>query len=135
MTDIDSFLRDLTPQVVIETAGRYGERISQLIGKTNQFKLNGSTFSPVELRERADNVLALRLKDRLQDYGTVAVAVLRITADGALVSGIGHELSGILPPSRVLHARTHHRESRRRIASRIHLQYVESGRNGLVLPF
>ena len=66
------------------------ERISQLIGKTNQFKLNGSTFSPVELRERADNVLALRLKDRLQDYGIVAVAVLENNQDdGALVVRIG----------------------------------------------
>ena len=35
-TDIDSFLRDLTPQVVIETVrDDTVERISQLIGKTN----------------------------------------------------------------------------------------------------
>ena len=136
-TDIDSFLRDLTPQVVIETVrDDTVERISQLIGKTNQFKLNGSTFSPVELRERADNVLALRLKDRLQDYGIVAVAVLENNQDdGALV--VRNWVMSCRVFSRRLEYLTRELITEKAAAaslSRIRLQYVESGRNGLVSP-
>jgi len=136
-TDIDSFLRDLTPEVVLETVrDDTVERISQLIGKTNQFKLNGSTFSPVELRERAEDVLALRLKDRLQDYGIVAVAVLENNQDDdALI--IRNWVMSCRVFSRRLEYLTRELITEKATAAsltRIRLQYIESGRNGLVSP-
>lgn len=76
-TDIEGFLKGLAPIAIVETVRDDTiERIAQLIGKTNQFKLNPTTFSSTQVRERAENVLAIRFKDRLQDYGIVAVAVL-----------------------------------------------------------
>jgi FkbH-like protein len=51
------------------------DRIVQLIGKTNQFKLNPNVFDAGYIEKNADHVIALRLKDRLQDYGIVAIAV------------------------------------------------------------
>ena len=75
-TDIDTFLKELEPVAIVESIRDDTiERISQLIGKTNQFKLNSAIFSPSEIRERAEHIVAIRLKDRLQDYGIVAVAV------------------------------------------------------------
>ena len=85
-TDIDSFLQGLSPTAVIRSVREDTvERISQLIGKTNQFKLNPTTYSTAEIYDLADHVLAIRFKDRLQDYGIVAVAVTDPEAvDGVL---------------------------------------------------
>ncbi len=59
------------------------DRIVQLIRKTNQFKLNLSAFQPDDILAGAAGVVALRLSDRLQDYGIVAIAVTK-PQDGAL---------------------------------------------------
>jgi FkbH-like protein len=75
-TDMEQFLIGLEPQAHVEkvNAGTL-DRIVQLIRKTNQFKLNSSTFQEADILANAPDVLALRLTDRLQDYGIVAVAV------------------------------------------------------------
>jgi FkbH-like protein len=81
-TDMGSFLAGLEPVAVVEPVSDGSlDRIVQLIAKTNQFKLNPQTFTADEVRARADGVFALRLKDRLQDYGIVAIAV--VEADGS----------------------------------------------------
>jgi FkbH-like protein len=75
--DIDSFLAGLDPEVTIEpVAPGTVNRLVQLVAKTNQFKLNPRTFTMAELETRRDRVLALRLEDRFQDYGIVAVVVM-----------------------------------------------------------
>jgi FkbH-like protein len=85
-TDIEGFLRDLAPILTIERveAGTL-DRMVQLVGKTNQFKLNPSTFSHDEMRAAAPGVLALRLSDRLQDYGIVTVAVAEMEGSSLIV--------------------------------------------------
>jgi FkbH-like protein len=74
--DMDDFLQDLQPIVHIEEVqGPVIDRVVQLIGKTNQFKLNPTLFTHTEVKAIAKDVLALRMADRLQDYGIVAIAV------------------------------------------------------------
>ena len=81
-TDMESFLRELKATAVIERFDdSTKDRVVQLIAKTNQFKLNPNQFTPKELAAENRAVLCIRLKDRLQDYGIVAVAVLRIVKD------------------------------------------------------
>ncbi len=76
-SDMDAFLAGLEPEVTIEPVGPGSlDRIVQLIAKTNQFKLNPTVFSADEISKRPEHVIALRLRDRLQDYGIVSVAVL-----------------------------------------------------------
>ncbi len=134
-TDIDSFLQGLSPTAVIESAREDTvERISQLIGKTNQFKLNPTTFSTAEIRDLADHVLAIRFKDRLQDYGIVAVAVTDPEAvDGVLT--IRNWVMSCRVFSRRLEFLTFELFSERACAlnlPRLRLEYRASGRNGLV---
>ena len=67
-TDIDAFLKSLAPVAIIESVREDTiDRISQLIAKTNQFKLNPTNYSSSEIRDAADHVLAIRFKDQLQD--------------------------------------------------------------------
>ena len=74
--DMDGFLASLEPRVVIEPVTPASlDRIVQIIAKTNQFKLNAVAFSAADIDGRPSEVLALRMTDKLQDYGIVAVAV------------------------------------------------------------
>jgi FkbH-like protein len=85
-TDLEGFLADLTPVLTIERVdGGTLDRIVQLIGKTNQFKLNPTSFNHEQIRTAASGVLALRLADRLQDYGIVTVAVTEMEGDTLVV--------------------------------------------------
>ncbi len=77
-TDMEEFLIGLKPTAYIEKVDASTvDRIVQLIRKTNQFKLNLTIFQESDILEGAENVVALRLVDRLQDYGIVAVAVAK----------------------------------------------------------
>lgn len=134
-TDIDGFLRNLNPTAVIEAVrDDTVERISQLIGKTNQFKLNTSIFSAAELRARADDVLAIRLTDKLQDYGIVAVAVTEPDPkQEALV--ICNWVMSCRVFSRRLEFLTREllaERARNSAMSHLCLNYVDSGRNTLI---
>ena len=74
--DMDGFLASLEPRAVIEPVTPASlDRIVQIIAKTNQFKLNPQAFSAADIGKRAPDVLAIRMMDKLQDYGIVAVAV------------------------------------------------------------
>jgi len=77
-TDMDKFLVGLSPVAHVEKIdGSTVDRVVQLIRKTNQFKLNLTAFQETEILEAAGDVIALRLVDRLQDYGIVAIAVAK----------------------------------------------------------
>jgi len=77
-TDLEQFLIGLEPVAHVERVDPSTvDRIVQLIRKTNQFKLNLTTFQETEVLDSAPHVLALKLVDRLQDYGIVAIAVTR----------------------------------------------------------
>lgn len=85
-TDMGAFLQGLEPVAHIEPVSDASlDRIVQLIAKTNQFKLNPTTFSAEQIREKTEGVFALRLKDRLQDYGIVAIAVVEMHGDEAVI--------------------------------------------------
>lgn len=75
-TNIDKFLKNLETKAIIESVrNETVERISQLIAKTNQFKLNQNLFSVSELNKLKKNTLAVRIKDRTQDFGIVSAVV------------------------------------------------------------
>ena len=74
--DVDAFLAGLQPLAVVTTLTAENEdRVTQLIAKTNQFKLNTSAYSPEDLRSGEVQVMAVSLSDRLQAYGLVGIAV------------------------------------------------------------
>ena len=131
--DMDGFLAGLEAQAVVEIPGPGNlDRISQLLAKTNQFKLNPSVFTASELAARGDGTIALRLVDRLQDYGIVAVAVLSYD-DGALVIEnwvmscrvFSRRLEFAMFELILAHARNVHAEA-------LSLTYIPSDRNGLI---
>jgi FkbH-like protein len=131
--DMDAFLRDLDPVATIEAvdAGTL-DRIVQLIGKTNQFKLNPTVFSHEQIRQMAPGVVALRMQDRLQDYGIVAIAVTEMD-DGALV------VRNWVMSCRVFSRRLEHAmrvvlaELADQLGVRtIRIDYIPSAKNGLV---
>jgi FkbH-like protein len=85
-TDMEQFLSGLSPCVHVENVDESSvDRIVQLIRKTNQFKWNRSAFEEAEILSGAGDVLALRLTDRLQDYGIVAIAVTKPEGDTLLI--------------------------------------------------
>lgn len=132
-SDLDGFLKDLSPVAVFEAVRpETVERICQLIAKTNQFKLNATRFDVPEIERRADTVLAVRLKDRLQDYGIVSVAV-------AAVDGDVLEVQNWVMSCRVFSRRLEYRireelaaMAKRFGCSMLRLTYTPSGRNGLL---
>ena len=78
--DLCSFLRDLE---MTSDAGPFAEadvaRLSQLINKTNQFNLTTRRYSEPEVRAVMKDpsawTLALRLRDRLGDYGLISAVI------------------------------------------------------------
>jgi FkbH-like protein len=85
-TDMEQFLIGLTPQAHVEKVNESTvDRIVQLVRKTNQFKLNQNTFQEADILAGADGVVALRLADRLQDYGIVAIAVTRPEGNALII--------------------------------------------------
>ncbi|MDB3953790.1 HAD-IIIC family phosphatase [Alphaproteobacteria bacterium] len=134
-TDIEAFLRDLKPVAILEhVRDDTVERMSQLIAKTNQYKLNPTTFSTSELRKRSSDVLAFRLKDSLQDYGIVSVIVTEPDYDSdALI------LRNWVMSCRVFSRRLEFfiREKIAETAAEkglsiLRLEYLQSGRNDLI---
>lgn len=76
-SDMDGFLASLDAKAHIEPLGPANQdRIQQLLAKTNQFKLNPKVITGDDLMAQGGDVIALRLVDRMQDYGIVSVAVI-----------------------------------------------------------
>ena len=77
--DMDAFLAGLDPQAIWSRApGDEADRIVQLLGKTNQFRISGRARGANELV--AHEMVAISLSDRMQQYGIVAVVLLDRTA-------------------------------------------------------
>jgi FkbH-like protein len=134
-TDIESFLRDLEPVAVLEDVrDDTVERIIQLIGKTNQFKLNPESFTSANLRARAKDVLAVRLKDQLQDYGIVSVAVTEVDTESDTLIVKNWVMSCRVFSRRLefLIRECIAERAARAGLSKIRLNYIDSGRNSLV---
>jgi len=76
--DIEKFLSTLNPKAKIENVVSASlDRIQQIISRTNQFKLNPTIFTAKEIMGNKKNILALRFRDKLQDYGIISVAILK----------------------------------------------------------
>jgi FkbH-like protein len=126
------FLRSLEPVIATEAVGPASlERIVQLIAKTNQFKLSPRIFTAEEIVVRASGVFAIRFRDRLQDYGIVAVVVTAIQNEELRILNwvmscrvfsrrLEHETLEMLQ----MHARTH-------AVSMIRAPFVASAKNGV----
>lgn len=135
-SDMDGFLASLEAQAILEPFGPANQdRIMQLLAKTNQFKLNPQTFTGEALEQHPDNVIALRLKDRMQDYGIVAVAVLASLHDAEDTVMIKNWVMSCRVFSRRLEY-VMFEEIRRHAehagAAHIDLTYTPSGRNALI---
>lgn len=77
-TDIDSFLKGLSPSLSVEGfTPQTIDRVTQLLAKTNQFKLNAEALPASLLGAPETTVLAVSFADRLQAYGIVSVVVLQ----------------------------------------------------------
>jgi FkbH-like protein len=84
--DMGAFLQALAPVAHVEAVAPGSlDRIMQLLAKTNQFKLNPCLPTLEEVTSNPEGVFAIRLVDRLQDYGIVAVAVARIEQGEAVI--------------------------------------------------
>jgi FkbH-like protein len=131
--NLDSFLASLEPVAVVEPVyAATLDRIAQIVAKTNQFKLNPTVYGTEEIRARAGDVIALRLKDRLQDYGIVAVAVSRL-------EGADLRIENWVMSCRVFSRRLEHvmrellaERARAAGAAGLRARYEETPRNGLM---
>ncbi len=78
--DLQSFLKNLNPILTIEEVYPYAvDRVEQLLLKTNQFKLNNYVLNKVEIKKKQNNIMALRLADKLNDYGIVVILIFEIS--------------------------------------------------------
>ena len=76
--NIDDFLKSIKSKVILEkTNSASGERASQLLGKTNQFKFNSKTFLAKELIKEK-NSFCIFYEDKYQNYGNIGVVVYKI---------------------------------------------------------
>ena len=133
--DLEKFLRDLNPVFNFENVMDHNvQRILQLLAKTNQFKLNTSVFSYSEIELLANSTFAIKFKDRLHDYGIVAVVVTK--KEGKLLN-----ITNWVMSCRVFSRRLEF--ATRRLLSKIALNlnceeiklcYFPSDRNQMIIP-
>ena len=131
--DIDSFLQSLDPVAQVEPVGSASlDRIVQLVAKTNQFKLNPALFTGEEIATNADGVLAIRFKDKMQDYGITAIAVAGLEGEELVVRN--WVMSCRVFSRRLEHATLEllRRKANKWGATSISLTYQPSPKNGLV---
>ena len=81
-TDTTSYLKSLEMRVTIKEMDDFSfPRVVQLIQKTNQFNLTTRRYTETEVRKFAADpkykILYTIVKDKLGDYGIVAVAILK----------------------------------------------------------
>ena len=81
-TDLDGFLASLEAHAVFESLTEQNVlRVAQLLAKTNQFKLTSTIRHEAALRAAPDEVLSIRLVDRLQNYGVVSVILFSVVGE------------------------------------------------------
>ena len=77
--NLDGFLKSLKAKITLEKINKVNcERSSQLIAKTNQFKLNSKLFSPKNLLFKKEKCIPISFKDKFQNYGIIGVFVYSI---------------------------------------------------------
>ncbi|MDA8918737.1 HAD-IIIC family phosphatase [Candidatus Pelagibacter sp.] len=77
--NLDDFLKNLKSEVSLEKINNLNkDRSSQLIAKTNQFKLNLKQFSPINLLQKREKCIPISFKDKYQNYGIIGVLVYDI---------------------------------------------------------
>ncbi|MGB8402251.1 HAD-IIIC family phosphatase [Bradyrhizobium sp.] len=131
--DIDSFLASLDPVAQVEPVSPASlDRIVQLVAKTNQFKLNPGLFTSEQIAANNDGVLAIRFKDKLQDYGITAIAVTDLEGEELVVRN--WVMSCRVFSRRLEYATLEllRRKANKRGASSISLNYQPSSKNGIV---
>ena len=73
-TNLDLFLKSLKPVAIFEKVNNTNVgRISEILQKTNQFKLSNKVFSIQQIRKLKSSFISIRLKDKMQDFGIVTV--------------------------------------------------------------
>jgi len=79
-SNIESFLKNLQPQIDIKSVNKENcERMSQLIGKTNQFKLNSNFYSSKQLLGNKVQSLSISFKDKFHNYGIISALVYSVS--------------------------------------------------------
>lgn len=71
----EEYLQNLKMTLTISIPGDL-LRVSQLIGKTNQFNLTGRKFSPEELKQDNISVISARLSDMFGEQGLISAIIL-----------------------------------------------------------
>src|SRR5947209_9040045 len=88
-TDMDAYLSSLEMEAEINQFRSLDvPRIAQLINKSNQFNLTTRRRTENEVRAIAESgapAFTVRLKDRFGDHGLIAIVVLEIAAETAIV--------------------------------------------------
>ena len=86
VSSLDDYLRDLKIRVSVQPADPFSlPRMVQLINKTNQFNLTTKRYCEAQIQEliRRGNtaLLALKVRDKFEDFGIVGVAILEHRED------------------------------------------------------
>lgn len=90
---LEEFLRGLDMMVEIGHLDALNqERVAQLVAKTNQFNLTTRRYTKAQLETMATEddreVIWLRLRDRFGDAGLVAVAILQLCEQTAIIDSL-----------------------------------------------
>jgi FkbH-like protein len=130
----EEFLAGLGMTLTVEPIGEANiKRVSQLIGKTNQFNLTGRRHSAAQvlsLTEQADALaVAFRLRDAFDDHGLIGVLLARPDAEDLVVDTwlMSCRVLGRGLESAVMSAVS--TEARRRGYRRVVGSFVPTGRN------
>lgn len=123
-TDIESFLKGLSPCLSVEGfTPQTSDRVTQLLAKTNQFKLNAEALPASVLSAPETRVLAVSFTDRLQAYGIVSVVVLQDDGQDLVIANW------------VMSCRVFSRRLEIAILELIRAQAQQSGRDRIVARF
>lgn len=134
-TDLAGFLAGLQPVLHVDQVdSASAPRIAQLMAKTNQFRFNATAYDQAAILERRQDILALRLADRLQDYGIVSVAVT--TLDHATLRIDNWVMSCRVFARRLEHAIVRRLVDHARVmgAARLSIAYAETSKNVILPP-
>jgi FkbH-like protein len=137
--DLEAFLKSLEVEATIEDVGSSNlERVVTMLGKTNQFNVSTRRHSRAHVQTMLDSpgsiALALRLRDKFGDQGTIAVLLAvrggdaaTLVIDSFLVScrALGRGAEDALWAELVSRA---HRQNVRRLEA----EYIPTARNGIV---
>ena len=112
-------------------------RIEELINKSNQFNLTTKRYSKTDLLNMKENSLicALRVKDKFDDLGIVAIAIIKLDKDIA-------EIDTFLLSCRIIGRGIEHeflelilKELKNKGYEKIYAKYIRTNKNGIASKF